>query len=305
MKRMWMFVVAMLGLVSSAIGTGFVITEENDVFLKKDNNYTQGLEMYVTDTSSNKEGKLIKENWGLRSRMYTPDDITASTNQPGDRPWCGVTTVFYEWTEKRGDEYVMTGWEVGTMGPESGVEWQQKTIHKMIGSHTPMGWSNQVPNEISIQFYMTHYRQLERLGTSGKWMADLDMPYGFVGGTTFDNVSGGLSARAGYNIPPAHYGGDIEPKAILPKPFFYFLADGSGKCVLHNATLGHSFFRSHDDTEWDRDLIPLVGEFHYGVCVGYKNFAVTYMNEYRKSEFVGQPDPFKCGMIRLEFTQLF
>jgi hypothetical protein len=284
---------------------GFTITEENDFFQKKDDNYTQGFELSVWDTSTNECGEAHKDVWGLRSRMYTPDDISNPKNQPGDRPWAGVTTVFHEWTTQDGDDATMAGWELGTLGPESGVEWQQKTIHKWIGSWTPMGWSNQVPNEVSAQFYQTFYRSVVSMGTPGKWMADLELPYGYCGGTTFDYIHGGLGVRAGWNVPPMHYCGAIEPKAVLPKPFAYLMADAAGRYVLHNATFGHSFFRSHDDSEWDRDLIPVVGEMHYGACVGYKYFAVTYLNEYRTEEFEGQPEPFECGMIRLEFGMMF
>ena len=305
MKRVLVVGMVLALMVSSAMGSGFVITEENDFFLKKDNNYTQGLEMYFVDSEKNEKGELEKSSWGWRSRMYTPEDITIATNQPNDRPWAGVTTVFHEETKKKNGEYVMTGYEFGILGPEASAEWMQTTIHKWIGSRTPMGWSNQVPNEISVQYYRTYYKPLKSLGTPGKWMLDLEMPYGYVCGTTYDNFFSGLSIRAGWNIPPAHYSGSIEPKAVLSKPFAYLLFDGNGKYVLHNATFGHSFFTSYKDSEWDREIIPVVGEMHYGASVGYNNFAVTYLNELRTEEFEGQPEQFKCGMLRLEFTVLF
>jgi hypothetical protein len=284
---------------------GFVVTLENDVFTHKDDNYTQGLELSLLNYDNDVNGEKKKEVWGWRNRMYTPEDITCSTNQPGDRPWAGVTTVYHEWTKMDGADAVMTGWELGVMGPESGVDWMQTTVHKWIGSRTPMGWSNQVPNEVSAQFYRTYYNSLARMGTSEHWMADLEMPYGFCGGTTFDYVSAGISARAGWNLPPLHYSGTIEPKAILSKPFAYLLVDGSARYMLHNATLGHSFFRSYKDSTWDRDLIPLVGEWHYGACIGYENLAITYLKEFRTDEFDGQPEPFRCGMIRLELGITF
>ena len=284
---------------------GVIVTWENDVFLDKDDNYTQGLELSLSDVGKNKDGILEKEVWGWRSRMYTPDDIANPTNQPDDRPWAGVTTVYHERTKKVGDDAAMTGWEIGILGPESGAEYMQETVHRWTGSTTPMGWSNQVPNEVSAQYYWTYYDSMASLGTPGKWMLDLETPYGYCGGTTFDNIFAGLGVRAGWNIPPLHYGGDIAPKAILPKPFAYLLADGSGKYVLHNATLGHSFFRSYEDSQWDRDLIPFVGEYHYGVCAGYKNFAVTYLLGFRTCEFEGQPDPFSWATLRLEFGTAF
>ena len=286
-------------------GAGFGITWENDVFLHKDDNYTQGLELYCVDTVTNEIGLLERNVWGLRNRMYTPDDISDPNDQPWDRPWAGVTTVYHEWTDKEDSRYVMTGWELGVLGPESGVEWMQTTIHGWTGSRKPMGWSNQVPNEISAQFYQTYYEPLANWGTPGEWTADVEMPYGYCAGTTFDNVSGGLSVRLGWNIPPAHYCGQIEPKLTIPKPFAYLMADGTARYVLHNATLGHSFFRSHDDSQWDRELIPVVGEWDYGFCFGYKYFAVTYLIGQRTDEFENQPEPFEWGMIRLEFYRVF
>jgi len=294
MRRLACLIFICIGSVVLAGGVG--ILWENDVFLSKDNNYTDGVCLYYD------EGGSV---WGWRSRMYTPEDIENPSNQPLDRPWAGVTTVYHEWDRVIDKKCVRTGWEVGVLGAESGVSWQQKTVHRLIKSRTPMGWSNQVPNEISAQFYQTFYRPMMRFDVPGMCMADLETFYGYCGGTTFDHIFVGFNGRIGWNLPPCHGGVDIEPKAALPKPYGYLFAECQGRYVLHNATLGHSFFRSHSDNKWDRDLIPVVGQVTYGARVGYKNFSILCAEEYRTDEFDDQPEPFKCVILGLEFGVMF
>jgi lipid A 3-O-deacylase len=289
----------------SLVSAGFILTEENDVVWEKDNNYSQGIEFKMV-SSAFEDNDPIFLSMGLRSRMYTPHDIAIVENQPGDRPWAGVTTVFRETTRKTEDGYLLEGWELGILGPESSAEWMQTTFHKIVGAHTPMGWSNQVPNEISAQYYKTWYRPLTLLGSREYWGLDVEEPYGWCLGTTFDYVRAGLSLRAGWNIGKSHPGTSINPKAMKTSTFrTYLLLDGEVRYVLHNATLGHSFFRSHEDSMWDRDLIPIVGEIHAGAMIAWKSFSLTYLLGYRTDEFDSQPDPFKWGILSLAFGTEF
>lgn len=303
--RIW-WSMAVLALPVAAMAVGFSITEENDLVLKKDNNYTQGMELRLTDVRFGTNSDARVSDWGWRSRMYTPKDISIAADQPGDRPWAGVTTVFNEWTGRSGENRLTEGLELGILGPEAACEWQQKTVHRLFGNRTPMGWSNQVPNEVSAQWYRTWWHDVAWVGDKDGLSADLLGSYGFVAGTTFDNVFAGTELRAGWNMPEEHPVSPIGPKLVRWREgfFAYLLADAQARYVLHNATLGHSFFRG-DEEKWNRELVPVVGEAHYGVRAGWDRFSVSYLLGYRTKEFVGQPEPFEWGMVKLEFGIMF
>ncbi len=297
-------VIAIILLPINLFALGFSLTEENDSFVKKDNNYTQGLELslddYVRGTNNTIASRYF---YGIRSRIYTPMNIEIATDQPKDRPWSCATTIFYDWWHKEGMELVKYGIEVGVLGPAAGGKFQQTEIHKLLHCTIPQGWPNQIPNEPVIDIYMTRYLQFFKADYN-LWSAQLDMPYGCVAGTTYDDLFMGLSTKIGYNIPPNYLNEGIAPKVSIKQPFIYLLADEDGKYVFNNATLGHSFFRASDNM-WNRTLIHGVAEWDCGICAGYQNFAITYMIGQRSEEFVGQPEAMKWGMIKLEFMQMF
>ena len=292
-----------LAFECSALAGGLVVTEENDLFMRKDDNYTQGLDVSLTREVPGPGGETVGEARGLRSRMYTPADISDPTNQPGDRPWAGLTTAYYERTERSRDGSFTEGWELGTLGPESGTEWMQKTVHAWTGSAAPMGWSNQVPNEPSAQWYRGWRESLWEAGGKGGLAAELEGPYGWCLGTTYDYVRGGLAVRAGWNLPEWRGGGGIVPKmerTFAGGLFGFVFAEGEARYVLHNATLGHSFF-SRGNSMWDRELVPVVGSWEYGARAGWRCFSLEYAEEFRTDEFAGQPEPFECGRVRVSF----
>jgi len=283
---------------------GFSLTEENDFFVSKDNNYTQGLELSLDDYKRDTNGVIISRYfYGIRSRIYTPKNIEIAENQPKDRPWACTTAIFYDTIAREGIELVKYGIELGVLGPAAGGKIEQTEIHRLIGATIPQGWSNQVPNELSLDLYMTRYLPFGKINHD-LWSAQLDMPYGGTIGTTYDNLQMGLSTKIGYNIPPNCLNECISPKVAKAVPFIYLLADSNGKYVFNNATLGHSFFRNRNN-KWNRTLIHGVTEWDYGVCAGWKNFAITYLLCQRSEEFVGQPEEMKWGMIKLEFMQVF
>ena len=287
---------ALPALASAAEGTGFVLTEENDLFADKDNNYTQGLEMRTVTRGTG----AADVAFGLRSRMYTPADISVPWDQPGDRPWAGVTTAFAERTERTGWGSLLEGVELGVLGPWAGCEWQQTEVHRLIGNRLPQGWSNQVPNEPSLQGYCRWLRDVWAVGAPGSLGADLAGTADFCAGTTYDDAGVGALARAGWNMPPGTPG-PIAPKLTRPGFFAYLFAEGEGSYVLHNATLGHSWLRRGGD-KWDRDLVPLVGEARVGASFGWSGWSASYFRAWRTDEFEGQPEKYQYGAVTLGFA---
>jgi hypothetical protein len=199
---------------------GFRLIEENDVFagesMNDDKYYTQGLEIdYVRDVQSNGNKEVVRRIYGLRNLMYTPRDITIPEPQPDEHPWAGMTAVTYtEWTR---DDYRTEMWEYlfGVTGPWSRSDKIQTWVHKVIGSHRPQGWSNQIPNEVVFNVSYDNYKLLDSVG-SGKWGADITQIYGFSLGNAFVNGEWGYLGRAGWNVPSDYEGGTILKPTLAP-----------------------------------------------------------------------------------------
>jgi hypothetical protein len=293
------FVLAVLVAVVVVSEAGLIMTVENDIFTGSDNNYTHGTELAygLTDLS----GRSVKA--GVRSWFYTPQDITVAELQPKDRPWCGVTVMFYEWTDVVSESANMTwGMEVGIQGPSAGAEWQQTEVHELIGDDIPAGWDNQLDDE----------PVLNGLGRRADRMAILGQEGGFevVGTTLFGGILGtqhmrgwaGLRAEAEWNVPDVVYDG-IDPKAKgRSSGFVCVFSEGRGILVVHNATICGSFFHSgQSDLVLRRD----VAEAWYGVRAGWRGFAVMYALGSRTEEFQGQDGNMDWGVVSLTFGRFF
>src|SRR6266545_4166471 len=144
---------------------GWSFQEENDVLTKTntDKYYTQGLRFSIT-RNPHKNPQQIKDfsHWflvhfnnglnaappiwtiGLGQNIYTPDDITISTPQLNDRHWGGFLYIDNQLQIVAKNESVRHLFEAqtGVVGSYSAARWAQTTLHKLIGSAKPQGWSN-------------------------------------------------------------------------------------------------------------------------------------------------------------------
>ena len=87
-------------------------------------------------------------NWGMKlsQRMWTPDEIKIPEAQPFDRPYAGFLE-FEQHSALYSTEISQKIWlAFGVMGPASGTEQLQGSIHKVIGASTPLGWQHQIEN---------------------------------------------------------------------------------------------------------------------------------------------------------------
>ena len=295
-------VMALLLLTPVSVLAGVLLTVENDFVFHTDQSYTHG-----TELAWQEEGITNALEFGIRMRMYSPIDTGCATNQPGDRPWAGITTVFYDWYYMGGiGDRVKMDIEVGVLGPDSMNDEAQTFIHKIIGSRTPMGWSNQVPNEPAANITMERRLDVFTIGAKDGFSLGGEALYGGTVGTTFDNTKVGGEIKTGWRVPQEWSCG-INPK--LSRDMFssisgYAFAGADGMLVLHNATLGHSFFRC-DDSKWDRDVNLGVWEAWWGLGASWRGFSAKWVLERRSEEFAGQPSLTHWGMITLGFGASF
>lgn len=295
-------IMTVLALMCACVANGgVIITLENDFMNHTDDSYSNGAELeWLGDTVMER-----RVGYGIHQLMYTPTDISDPDNQPLDRPWCGILTAFREVWSKQGVEMTRTRIEAGVLGPSALAEEAQKEVHRLIHNKLPQGWDNQMPDEPVLNLYHERHHPLMDFGKEDGLGVRLEALYGGTIGTTFINGFGGTLLRSGYNIQANSIIGGIEPKAASKvRPFLYLMLETDGMLVLHNATIGESFFREREPGH-EQDLENCVGMYRYGVVGGYKCFTATYLMGMRTREFETQKGNTDWGLISLQFASQF
>lgn len=291
---------------------GIVLTIENDFITHSDDSYSHGTELEWVDDARLVTSGDTRVGYGVHQLMYTPTNIHNPNNQPNDRPWCGILAAFRETWSRQGEpgnawaEVVRTRIEAGVMGPAAMSEQSQTVIHKIVGSGKPEGWDNQMPDEPVVNLYQERHHPLQEYGRANGFGSHLEAVYGGTVGTTFINGLGGVLFRSGWNVQAYNITGGIEPKGIsgIHKSFLYATLETDGMLVLHNATLGESFFRNREAGH-EQDLEHGVGMYRYGIVAGYGSLAATYLIGERTREYKAQTKNTDWGLISLAYTSQF
>jgi hypothetical protein len=279
-----------------AYSNGINVAIENDVFHHSDNNYSHATELQYI---------VANDMYGIRARMYTSEHISDTIPPTDEHAYCGTTSLIYKRNVKLSKGFAEQEIEIGVMGPLSYNREMQIAVHNMLGNNLPQGWDYQFPNEPIVNIYLQRYYPLMLIGKDNKLQIYSESVYGGSAGTTFNNLDIGLNLKLGYDIPK-----DKSENVILAKQarqfnniFYYLLVETRGYYVLHNATLGNSFFRETElREEYEQELKPLVGELQYGLALGYSNFRLVYILAKRTKEYYGQHSLMDYGVLRLEFS---
>lgn len=247
----------------------FTFTFENDVFVGKDDGYTNGTGItfgksgFDEFNESNVPGWihwLIKDLYintdpdktraiahMFFQRMQTPTDITESELITDDLPYAGLLAwqgSAYSWDENRSDQLsLFLGW----VGSATLSEQAQKVIHKIIGSDDPKGWRHQLKNEPVIKVEMQRVWNLYRNETNR-----LQYDVVGLGGAGIGNLEtaarGGFAIRWGTNLsasigafslqPDRH----VNPLAFTQSKDFYVFAGVRAGYVAHDILIDGNTF---------------------------------------------------------------
>jgi len=244
-------IVAITTLFSSttmAYNSGsFSFAIDNDGIVGTDQNYSNGIFLEYNSAATNRVAMSAPtpirqiasilplssgtQGWSLRlgQQMWTPEDIEATEPPPNERPYAGLLfleTGIYQYSASAVDKF---SFMLGTVGPNSFAEDGQKFIHSIVGSDEPMGWDDQIENQVVFNLGYQGHRLLTRnnawlmqhydlssvgrvnvgnfqselaVGTVARWGKNLDSNFGSVGftpGKLFD-VSVISSSASGYFV---------------------------------------------------------------------------------------------------------
>lgn len=298
------------------------LTSENDMFGGTDRNYSNGIRIErvspanqvtpVLNWIANRIPVLdldrteLRQGFALSHAIYTPEDITAVTPDPNDRPYAGWLYFSGTVVATTGNTQDVLQTNIGVVGPSAGGKFVQENWHSLINVAEPRGWESQLKDEFGIE--VTAQRMVRSDGPTLPYGIETD--YAVHGGLTLGNVrtyaSTGLTARVGFDLAS-----DFGPPRIRPalagagtfKPGRelggYLFAGIEARAVGRDMFLDGNLWRDGPRVTDRRDL---VGDAQMGVAVHYGDvqFAFTYVH--RTEEFKAQAGPQRFGAVSISIA---
>lgn len=237
---------------------------------------------------------ISKENnnifgWGLAQFMFTPRNIDVADIQYNDRPYAGALYGIHslQSIDKIKKIKVTSEIRFGVIGPMSFAKETQTWVHNAFNYTKPLGWHNQVPNDIILNYNINIENQILR--PSNKMLVT-----GIVetfSGTVYNAAGAGFMLRLGkFN----NYLEDIyELQAKEKRTQLYVFMKPAVRIVLSNALLQGGLLNqiSPQSTGYvlSKDQIErFIVLYDVGVTFERPKYSVTITQKFIGPEFKGQ-----------------
>lgn len=287
---------------------------ENDMFSATDSQYSSGEKFnwfYHVDNPSNPLYHLLftdnsyyaYANLAVVNQIYTPVDLDRTDLITDDRPYAGWTYFEYGIHKSSSENLRSLYIHVGMVGPASKSEQIQKAIHNLTGSSLPVGWDNQLKNELGFNLRYVHKWRftppiLRNLESSFIPFYEAEL------GNISINATAGIGMRFGWNIPKdfgvstVDAGGEIgvlvedEHKNYLKKDWsFSFNLNGYGSAIARDIFLDGNTFRDSHSVD-KKNFVVHVGA---GFSARYKNFMIDFIQIKSTPKFELEERPHTVG----------
>jgi lipid A 3-O-deacylase len=153
------------------------------------------------------KGRDVQFGYTVGQLMFTPERIDVSAPQTADRYWAGylyLGSIAQTFSQRQLETLEI---DLGVIGPPALAEEAQTFIHRARGFQLPLGWSNQMQTEPTLNVhYLNMYRGFRPLPLFAGLNADFTPHYGAAVGTVFNYVHGGATLRLGDDLWPAPAG---------------------------------------------------------------------------------------------------
>jgi lipid A 3-O-deacylase len=297
-------------------------TLENDsIGGGSDRNYTSGVRLTYFDYSADipklahfldkyvptfgvNETTSVYYSFG--QNLYTPENITARTPDPQDRPYAaflyasaGLTTL----SENHIDDVEVT---IGIVGPWALGEETQKNVHEIVESDDPKGWDHQLDNEPGVILSWQRLWPSALTGDIGSLYFRAAPHTGITLGNIYTYGAAGLSLQ----IAPKKYRLQSAPTRVrpaIPGNGFFAVPDNKfawsvfagveERAMARNIFLdGNSFT---DSPSVDKRI--MVTDANAGISFIYGRARISYTLNWRSREFEGQSEPSLFGALSLGY----
>ncbi|RBO82181.1 hypothetical protein DFP76_1069 [Marinomonas aquiplantarum] len=275
-------------------------TLDNDVFVGKDNGYTNGLYFSIYNMQNN-----LRENIWVRPLMWsmptqygtsrinihsfgqslmTAEDITQENPPANSLPYSGLLkyTNGHVVIGRRSANWVST--TLGIIGPSAKGKQTQTEFHKLIGAKKPMGWDTQLKDELVFSFNRGH---VFRLLASYNDTVDL-LVGGQLGlGTLKSDVNAGAVLRVGRNLSSSYATALLSssrasnPIAIRNSWFAY--AGALRHYVFNQIVTDGNTFRDSRSIDYDHSYSVLVVGFSSSIT-DRSSLSFAYQSSFSEDE---------------------
>jgi lipid A 3-O-deacylase len=150
----------------------FRINYENDFFTGTDRDYTQGIyiekvnpyfqKFFLSKLLWRPRNSTVKFGLALEQDVYTPNHLDVAGILYGDRPYAGslFLKTFLTATNTELGQRVSVSLSTGLIGPGAGGEGMQTAIHHWINYIKPLGWHNQIRNDLVLNYQVNYEKEL-------------------------------------------------------------------------------------------------------------------------------------------------
>jgi len=272
----------------------FRFNYENDFFSASDKYYTQGVhfELVAPRLAYSPVNHLLirprsgytRYGIGVEHDIYTPANIEKREIQVADRPFasCLILKSFVTNINPLDKTRLSSTLSVGIVGPGAVANELQSWVHRVLPRNSvPQGWSNQVQNDVVINYQVNYEKQLlawrNIFSLNANAMARL--------GTLSDKVAAGGTVMLGYFDSP--FGG-VSKKDILSLRGFRFYAYDHAvlNAIGYDATLqGGVFNHTNPHTLGANEISRINVLNRFGIVLVYKSVHIEYFQTYLSREF--------------------
>ena len=270
---------------------------ENDFFTDQDLYYTQGINMefvhplfqrFFVSKVLISGGDHQQVGIAIEHNGYTPTSTSSDAILYGDRPFAAAL-MFKTFAISRFDSLhkrITSSLTLGVIGPAAGGKAMQSTIHQWVNDAQPLGWQNQIHNDVVINYEVGMERSLFK-GSK----AFLVTAFGTLhAGTLSTKLSSGIVFMAGRINPriASVFGSNSSSTSSTKqrKLTFHFYWQPLVNVVGYDATLqGGVFNNSSPYTISADDLTRFTFQSNIGLVMNVGKVYLEYFNTFLTKEF--------------------
>lgn len=254
---------------------------ENDFFNATDRYYTQGIFLGVKfSTPRVGDSSILINEFSLSQLCFTPASIRRDSVFPGDRPFASaaLVTIMHGNIIYTNRSYFGGGWQVGALGPCTGCETTQKTIHQWLDNIQPLGWEKQLPFMLLVNL---NIQKRKNVLFRNVFEADLD------GTIRVGNLKTGASFST--IIRGGSFTSYWKPQDDKKYEFF---AEGfvSGILTFHDATYSGRIFKNEEYSIPFSHMKKMTYEFGVRPVIRLNKIFISYFRVWSGKTFdAGRP----------------
>lgn len=282
----------------------FRLNYDNDFFAASDKNYTQGYNLELVSPAFKKNPvnylfyrpKDTETRYGLALEHigFTPSSYELSTIQFGDRPFASAIMLksFITATNQLAHVRFTSSFSFGMIGPAAFGAEMQTVIHEATGNKIPLGWRNQIKNDIVLNYELGYEKQLFRF----RDLFSIHATSTIKAGTLFTN--GSVGANTVFGIINSPY----EPTTKRNGFKLYAFAQPVVHAIVYDATLQGGLFNKKSPYVVVKENIErITGQFNFGIILKTKTLYFEYVRSIITKEITTGSNA-KWGGIKIGFT---